>query len=88
MNEEHRTQLALVEPDGIYLFGEPDKAAELSRDAMSVGHPQRPLETGGAKCGLVTMPDSSGRAGFSPIEEPVQVAIVQALFELKRSLLK
>ena len=85
MNEEQKTQLALVEVDGIYLFDEPNKPAELYRDSPTVGHPRRPLDTGKAKCGLVTIIGPENHADFSPIEEPVQVAIVLALFELKRS---
>ena len=85
MNEEHKTQLALVEFGIIYLFDEPNTLAQLSRDAMHVGHPRRPLDTGNAKCGLVTILGPDGHASFSPIEEPIQVAIVLALFELKRS---
>lgn len=85
MNEELKTQLALVELGNVYLFDDPNTPAELSRDAMNVGHPRRPLDTGNAKCGLVTILGPDGHAGFSPIEEPVQVSTVLALFELKRS---
>jgi len=88
MNEEHKIQLALVELGNIYLFDEPNTPAELSGDAPYVGHPRRPLETGTAKCGLVTILGAEGHAGFSAIEEPVQAAIVLALFELKRSSLQ
>lgn len=85
MNEEHKIQLALVELGKIYLFDEPNTPAELSSDSPTVGRPRRPLDPGEAQCGLVTILGPEGHAGFSPIEEPVQVAIVLALFELKRS---
>ena len=88
MNGEQNTHLALVEPGGIFLFNKPNTPAELSRDSVTVGHPRRPLETGDAKCGLVTIIGPEGHAGFMPIEDPVQVAIVLALFELKRASMK
>lgn len=88
MNEEHKTQIALVEPGGICLFNDPNTHAKLSSEPGYVGHPQAPLVTGKAQCGLVTLLGPEGYAGFSPIEDPVQVAIVEALFELKRASLK
>ena len=88
MNGELETQLALVEQGDIFLFNDPNTPAKLSEDSVTVGHPRRPLVTGDAKCGLVTIIGPEGHAGFTPIEGPVQVAIVLALFELKRTSLK
>lgn len=85
MLEENKAYLALIEQGKIFLFNDPGAPVELSSDPVYVGHPRAPLETGDAECGLVTILGPEGYAGFAPIDDPVQVSIVHALFELKRA---
>jgi hypothetical protein len=81
------TQLAWIENGKIYLFSEPQTAAELSSDAAYVGHPRSPLvPPEGAKCGVVTELGPEGHAGFDAITDPVQILVVESLFELKRKI--
>ena len=55
-------QLAWIENGKIYLFSEPQTAAELSSDAAYVGHPRSPLmPPEGVKCGVVTELCKEGR---------------------------
>ena len=83
MNGEH---LAIVEDGKIYLWSEPSNPAELSSDAMNVGHALTPIAIPhGARAGLVTILPGNA-AFFSPIEDPVKASIVCALFELKRGI--
>jgi hypothetical protein len=80
-------ELAMVENGQIFLWSQPGLPAELFSDDPWVGRVREPLQVpDGAHCGIVTLTGPEGRAAFTAITDPLQVLIVEAIFDLRRKM--
>ncbi len=80
-------ELAMVENGQIFLWSQPDVSAELFSDDPWVGRAREPIQIpDGAHCGIVTQIGPEGPAELTAITDPLQVLIIEALFDLRRKM--
>ena len=80
-------ELAMVENGQIFLWSLPDLPAELFSVDPWVGRAREPLPVpDGTHYGIVTLIQPGGRAAFTAISDPLQVLILNALFDLRRKM--
>ena len=80
-------ELAMVENGQIFLWSQPDVSAELFSDDPWVGRAREPIQIpDGARCGIVTQIGPEGPAELTAITDPLQVLIIEALFDLRRKM--
>jgi hypothetical protein len=80
-------ELAIVENGRIFLWSQPDLPAELFSDDPWVGRAREPIQIpDGARCGIVTQIGSEGPAVLTAITDPLQLLIIEGLFDLRRKM--
>jgi hypothetical protein len=81
------SELAIVKNGQIFLWSQPDFPAKLFSDDPWVGRAREPIKIpDGARCGVVTQIGSEGPATLTAIADPLQVLIIEALFDLRRKM--